>query len=112
MDKSILQEITTKLKSEQTRLTGLLDRTHAHLHRSDPLSADSAERAIETENDEVVEILDRDGHIELNKIKKALQRINDGCYGQCSECGTDIQESRLLTIPETEFCINCASKRE
>ena len=112
MDNKIIQEIKAKLESEQTRLSGLLDRTHAHLHRTERLSADFAEQALETENDEVVEALDRDGQIELRQIKAALKRIGDGSYGQCTECGEDIQQARLLTIPETEFCIKCASKHE
>ena len=112
MNKNTLQEIKASLVAEQTRLTGLLDRTHAHLHRSEPLSADFAEQAVETENDEVVEVLDRDGQIRLDQIKKALSRISDGSYAQCTECGVQVQEARLLAIPETEFCIDCASKHE
>jgi RNA polymerase-binding protein DksA len=111
MDQKTLQQIKTKLESEQARLSGLLDRTHAHLHRKEPLSADFAEQAIETENDEVVEVLDRAGQIELQQIKNALNRMFDGSYGQCSECDAEIKEARLLAIPETEFCVSCASKR-
>lgn len=112
MDQKTIQEIKATLESEQTRLSGLLGRTHAHIHRTERLSADFAEQALETENDEVVEILDRDGQIELKQIKNALKRIVDGSYGRCTECDADIQEARLLTIPETEFCITCASKHE
>ena len=112
MDQKTIQAIKLKLEVEQTRLAGLLERTHAHLHRSEPLPADWAEQATETENDEVVEVLDRDGQVELYQIKKALTRIAAGSYGKCTECGVDIQEARLLAIPETEFCIECASKHE
>ena len=112
MNKNTIQDIQAILEAEQARLTGLLDRTHAHLHRSEPLSADFAEQAIETENDEVVEVLDRDGQIKLDQIKKALARMIDGSYAQCTECGEQVQEARLLAIPETEYCIACASKRE
>jgi RNA polymerase-binding transcription factor DksA len=112
MDKKTIQEIKVKLESEQTRLSGLLERTHAHLHRKERLSADFAEQAVETENDEVVEVLDREGQIELVQIKSALSRIADGSFGRCTECGTIIQEARLLTIPETEFCVGCAGKHE
>ena len=112
MNNNTIQEIKVNLEAEQSRLSGLLDRTHAHLHRSEPLSADFAEQAIETENDEVVEVLDRDGQVKLDQIKKALARIDEGTYAQCTECAAKVQEARLLAIPETEFCIKCASKHE
>lgn len=112
MDSKLLADIKAKLESERSRLTGLLERTHAHLHRSEPVSADFAEQATETENDEVVEALDRDGHIELQQIKAALIRIEQGRYGQCLACQAQIQDARLLTIPETAFCVDCASKQE
>ena len=110
MKSELLKEIKSKLVSEQQRLSGLLERTHAHTHRTERLSADFAEQAIETENDQVVEALDREGKIELTQINNALKRIDDGSYGQCDCCGADIQEARLLAIPEAELCINCASK--
>ena len=112
MNTESLAKIKATLLSEQKRLTGLLERTHAHKHRSEPLSADFAEQAVETENDQVVEVLDHEGKIELAKIKAALQRLADNAYGKCLNCGNDIQEARLLTIPETEHCISCASELE
>jgi DnaK suppressor protein len=112
MKQKIMQDPQAKLESEQTRISGLLERSHAHLHRSEPLSPDFAEQAVETENDQVVEILDRDGQIELNEINNALNRMTDVSYGKCTECAAEIQQARLLAIPETAFCIGCASKHE
>lgn len=109
MNTELLEQIKSKLVSEQQRLSGLLERTHAHTHRTEPLSADFAEQAIETENDQVVEALDREGKIELTQINTALKRIDDGSYGQCDKCGGEIQEARLIAIPETAFCIKCAA---
>jgi RNA polymerase-binding protein DksA len=112
MEQKTISELKAKLESEKIRFSRLLERTHAHLHRTERLSADFAEQAVETENDEVVEVLDRDGHVELNQIKHALRRMIDGTYGQCTACGVDIQKARLLAIPETALCIECASKHE
>ena len=112
MEPKTLEDIKAKLLSEQKRLTGLLERTHAHIHRSEPVSADFAEQAIDVENDVVVEALDRDGQKELKQINAALKRIEDGTYGQCTQCGATIPEARLLVIPETELCFNCASKND
>ncbi|NND82751.1 MAG: TraR/DksA family transcriptional regulator [Gammaproteobacteria bacterium] len=54
---------------------------------------------------------DRQSH-QLKLIAAALQRIDDGDYGQCLECDEAIPSARLEADPVTEFCINCAAQRE
>jgi len=48
----------------------------------------------------------------LDMIESALERIEDGIYGSCVECGGRITKTRLNAIPYTPFCIKCASKIE
>ena len=48
----------------------------------------------------------------LKKIEKALQKIADGSYGICEECGTCISYERLKLRPVAELCINCKLKQE
>ena len=48
----------------------------------------------------------------LSKIERALQRIKDGIFGECQECGIDIDEKRLAARPEASTCIKCAEKLE
>jgi DnaK suppressor protein len=45
----------------------------------------------------------------LNKIMFALQRLEQGSYGSCLECGEDIPESRLRALP---FAVRCRSCEE
>jgi len=40
--------------------------------------------------------------------KAALQRITDGEFGYCIECGDDIAEKRLNHNPAVTTCITCA----
>ena len=44
---------------------------------------------------------------ELNAIDAALQRIANGEYGQCSDCGVDIAPARLQANPVALRCIQC-----
>lgn len=44
---------------------------------------------------------------QLQDIKDALKRIDDGIYGKCTLCGVAIGEDRLEAIPYTRLCINC-----
>ena len=43
----------------------------------------------------------------LDKIEFALERIADGSYGKCEDCGKKIPESRLEAIPYTAVCVQC-----
>ncbi|CAN7526154.1 TraR/DksA family transcriptional regulator [Pararhizobium sp. LjRoot235] len=72
------------------------------------LDADSADRAIETENDEVLMTMKRTGHDELKAILSALDRINSGAYGRCVLCGAEIGEQRLEALPFTPYCVECS----
>jgi len=48
----------------------------------------------------------------LDKIELALERIADGSYGKCEDCGKRIPESRLAAIPYTSVCVQCAAAHE
>ncbi len=45
---------------------------------------------------------------ELTRIDSALQRLRNGSYGDCIECGEPIAEKRLDLDPSTLLCIECA----
>lgn len=45
--------------------------------------------------------------VELKAIDQALQRINDGTYGICAQCGKVIASKRLKALPFTLHCLNC-----
>lgn len=44
----------------------------------------------------------------LDEILKAQEKLKTGHYGICDKCGEEIPEERLLAVPMTLFCINCA----
>lgn len=50
--------------------------------------------------------------IQLGKINKALEKISNGSFGECEECGEDIPEKRLLAKPDATTCVFCAEKLE
>jgi len=43
----------------------------------------------------------------LVKIDEALQRLDQGTYGQCSDCGNEIPEVRLKALPFATRCRSC-----
>jgi DnaK suppressor protein len=74
-----------------------------------PHDRDWPERAIELENDDVLESLDESSLREVRQIRGALKRIEDGRYGVCATCGRAISAARLAAVPTAVTCVPCAS---
>lgn len=47
----------------------------------------------------------------LQQIDGALERLEEGSYGECTRCGEPIGEARLRARPEAGLCIGCAGGR-
>ena len=43
------------------------------------------------------------------RIAAALQRLDEGSYGECLDCGEEIADARLAQDPTVPLCISCAS---
>lgn len=50
--------------------------------------------------------------IKLNEIESALQRLDEGTYGLCEECGCDINKKRLKVQPVARYCVKCQEELE
>ncbi len=48
----------------------------------------------------------------LQKIDEALVRLEEGTYGYCFECGSEISERRLRALPFAVRCKDCEEARE
>ena len=44
----------------------------------------------------------------LSAIESALERIEDGTYGECEECSGKIPKARLNALPHASMCVKCA----
>ena len=88
------------------------DSTLEELTDSNEVFADPADRATaESDRSFTLRIRDRERRL-IRKIQAALQRIEDGSYGVCEDCGEEIGVPRLKARPVTKLCINCKSKQE
>ena len=105
-------EIKAILEQRRSELNERRDRIARHTrHRDEPLPPDFAEQAVELENGETLVALDREVHSELRQIEQALRRLEDGSYGECTECGEPISEKRLAALPYISLCIDCANNQ-
>ena len=48
----------------------------------------------------------------LNKVDTAIRQLEQGTYGQCTDCGNAIAPQRLRALPFAVRCLSCQSSRE
>jgi DnaK suppressor protein len=75
-------------------------------------SPDTADRASESIEQDVALSLLGNATGALDQIETALERIEDGSYGRCAQCGTEIPPVRLEAIPYAACCVHCAARKE
>jgi DnaK suppressor protein len=69
--------------------------------------ADAAAEALDADLGAFQAEIDR-----LEDINAAIDRIENGSFGQCVQCGSPISGQRLDAIPYASLCIECAQVRE
>lgn len=47
----------------------------------------------------------------MEAIHAAYERLADGTYGLCQSCGDGIHPERLVAVPETPWCVECAAPK-
>ena len=59
-------------------------------------------------NKSVNEAALRTSENKLSNLEMALDKVSDPKFGLCIRCGQEIPEGRLLIMPESVKCVNCA----
>jgi len=47
----------------------------------------------------------------LRQVEEALERLDEGTYTVCANCGKPISPKRLQAVPWAKYCIACAEQR-
>ncbi|MDY6983398.1 MAG: TraR/DksA C4-type zinc finger protein [Pseudomonadota bacterium] len=103
-----LQHARQRLLTTREELEARLVRTRKHMHRAEAPSPNFHEQVVETANDAVVQALDADAQRDIERIDRALRRIDSGTYPYCVDCGKEIGEERHAALPWTDRCMRCA----
>lgn len=112
MDAEKLEYFKGILNDEMKNLMGEADKTVSGMNIDASHFPDPTDRATQ-ESDRNFELRIRDRERKLmNKVKEALDRIDNGEFGVCEECGEDISEARLKVRPVTTLCIDCKMEAE
>jgi RNA polymerase-binding transcription factor len=85
--------------------------SHRILHRDEDLNAAGVEATEESDREiewhQCERLEDR-----LRLLNDAQDRLMDGAYGMCLECGKQIETRRLCADPAASLCINCQTRAE
>jgi len=100
------------LKNQLQELLSQADDTVSGMSSQKENFPDPTDRAsLESDRNFMLRIRDRE-HKLIKKIKKAIERIEEGTFGICDKCGEEIGIDRLKVRPVTAQCIECKTKEE
>ncbi|MCS6893786.1 MAG: TraR/DksA family transcriptional regulator [Deltaproteobacteria bacterium] len=114
LKKRELQEISDLLRAEREKIVAHLKKLSEsqEILDANPNSGDSADIAhLEISQSNLSKIGSRELNL-LKKIDESLQKIQNGTYGLCEECGEPIPFKRLLVRPVAVLCVECKNQQE
>lgn len=119
MDKQFIDGLKKKLQQEKEDIVKQLKQvTHETSFDKNKVQT-KWENLGDKDEDNAMEVADYQDNVSLErnlennleKIDIALARIGAGTYGQCAQCGQQIEEERLLACPEAVKCMECTNKK-
>jgi len=108
MDKRKAKTYQDKLMGRRESLLGQVQAAEAYSRERDAeATQDPADMAANAYTKELLMSMSTNDRQLLQSIDAALDRIHDGDYGKCANCGQPIQEKRLEAVPWARHCIRC-----
>jgi DnaK suppressor protein len=113
MDKKRLDVYKKRLLTKQEELRGMVSRTELDGRSADDdPTQDPADKAASSYNKEFLFSVSNGDRTLLAQVQEALDRLNDGTFGECVSCGLEMQPKRLEAVPWARHCIPCQEKQE
>ncbi len=109
-----LREMLIRERERLQRSIGRLVAAERELGESQGEESDAGGEPGDVASDLVEQAVDRALHRgeaeRLSAVEAALQRMADGAYGICEDCGGLVGTERLYVQPWAALCIHCASR--
>jgi len=108
-----VRRLEEKLRQQQALLErSMLTAVEQGRQTSADVTQDVADQAVSSYQKELLFTQGTNGHTQLSQIRHALERIDEGSYGDCLQCGNTIGAKRLEAVPWAPYCIDCQEKIE
>ena len=102
-------EIKVKIREEIAKTEVLIQ---SYRDQSKPVTLDNSigrlSRMDAINNKSITEAALRKAEEKLHKLNQALETIGKGNFGLCIQCKQPIPIGRILLMPESNRCVNCA----
>ncbi len=113
MEKKILGQYRKKLVDKRRELTAAYTKNRHYGRESDEGGTqDLADKASSSYTKEFLYSLSNTERTVLEQVERAIDRMNEGEYGTCMECGEKISKKRLDAVPWARFCVPCQERIE
>lgn len=113
MDKKRLKQYEAKLLEQRNMLLGMVERTEDYGREADrDVSQDPADKASNSYTKELLFSQSTNERNTLKLIEEAIDRVEEGTFGDCLNCGQEIKPKRLEAIPWAPYCIDCQELQE
>ena len=114
MDKQKLDHYRKLLEARRINLRASVARTEEDGRAAQVTDSaqDIADRASSSYQKEFLFARSNNDRQFLQMVEHALSNIAEGIYGECENCGNDINERRLEAVPWARHCISCQEKLE
>lgn len=112
VDAEWMATIRDAMVQQRHELLSVVSSTQAQMAEKAGDLPDVSDRASEGFEDELAVGLIAIEAAKLDDIEAAIQRIDDGSYGLCVDCGKAIPRKRLEVLPFARRCLACAGESE
>jgi DnaK suppressor protein len=113
MEKKRVEQFKKRLETRQQELRRLVSRNVQDGRAADEQAAqDIADKAANSYTKEFLFHQSNNDRQLLQLVEEALGRIREGSYGECVNCGNELNAKRLEAVPWTRYCLNCQEKME
>ena len=105
--KQSLQKMREVLIERRVALRKAIEGDFSMLRKLDRSGGDVADCALETSYSELSSKLAEAETREVKSIDNALRLMDEGLYGKCEGCKSNIPLARLQAVPYATLCIDC-----
>jgi DnaK suppressor protein len=113
MDKKTVKTYRDRLLARRESLFSQVTEAELSSRERDlEATQDPADMAANAYTKELLISMSANDRMLLHLIDEALQRVEKGEYGECVNCGEQVQIKRLDAVPWARYCLKCQDLQE
>jgi len=115
MDEKLLEEFKQALLQAKKEILQTINERHNaenSLREPKDIPTDFGDKATEESDRGLFFDLTQRDTATLQQIEEALEKIKEGTYGICENCGEEINHLRLRAMPFAKYCVKCQEEQE